>query len=166
MKPGVLDIKAPLITSKEPITNPFRVYRKSPIQHRKAVHDMALYFKREFNYDFPQYDYREEKPDELLAAYLWVHPDFIDFAVDFRIPCIGAACFRLRNRADAPSSWAMQWVWFHPYLRRKGLLAASWPHFNEGFPDFICEPPLSESMELFLKKVDPAKLGTETNEEA
>jgi len=161
MTRGVLDIKAPLITSKEKITNPRRVDTRSPKPHRKAVFQMALYFKREFKYDSLQYGYDGNETDELHVAYLWIHPDFINFSDEFRVPCIGATCFRWRKWKDTPPGWAMQWIWLHPYFRRKGLLKASWPKFKEEFPDFICESPLSESMISFLKKMGPSKLERE-----
>lgn len=162
---GVLDIIPPVITSKEKITNPLRVDTKSPKQHRKAVYKMALYFKRELDYDFVLYDYKSNEADDFHVAYLWIDPDCVDLSVEFRVPCIGATCFRLRKRKNAPSIWGMQWIWLHPYFRRKGFLTASWPKFKEEFPDFICEPPLSNSMISFLKKTDSLKLGADSHDE-
>ena len=157
-KRGFLNIKAPLTSSDEPITNPVRVYRNSPRQHHKAVYEMAYHFKKEFHYDFTMQGLDENEPDEKRAAYLWVHPQYVDKAIEYKVPCVGATCFRFRDYEDAPSSWAMQWVWFHPYLRKKRLLSESWAHFSKEFPDFICEPPFSPAMKLFLEKVDPVKL--------
>ncbi len=47
----------------------------------------------------------------------------------------------------------MQWIWFHPYFRRQGLLTEAWPKFKEEFGNFCCEPPLSDAMETFLSKI-------------
>ncbi len=46
----------------------------------------------------------------------------------------------------------MQWVWLHPYMRRKGCLTRAWPIFAERFGQFDCEPPLSDAMQTFLEK--------------
>ena len=149
---GMIDIKAPLITSDEPIINPLRITIDSPKTYRKAVYRLALYFKREFHYDFEQFAVDDE--DRTHIAFLWIHPEAIELSCDYRVPCIGATCFRYREPRNRPSTWGMQWVWFHPYFRRQGLLRSAWSNFKEEFGDFRCAPPLSDSMTKFLEKID------------
>ncbi len=152
LKRGALDIIAPLISVDEPLTNPLEVTYKSPKQHRKAVYKIAQFFKKEFNYDFVQYGYDGNEKDELHSAFLWIDPWTVELATEFKVPCVGAACFRWRNDADDTPIWVLDWIWFHPYYRRKGLLAAAWPQFRERFKNFACEHPLSEAMKSFLLK--------------
>jgi hypothetical protein len=152
LMPGSLDIISPLITTDELISNPLEVTYKSPKQHRKAVYKIAQYFKREFRYDFVQYGYNGNEKDELHCAFLWIDPECVELAVDFKVPCVGATCFRWRTTADDTPIWVMDWVWFHPYYRRRGLLTAAWPLFKERFKNFACEHPLSDPMKKFLHK--------------
>jgi hypothetical protein len=46
--------------------------------------------------------------------------------------------------------WALQWIWFHPYERRKGHLRNAWPYFLDRFGTFQVEPPLSPAMDKLL----------------
>ena len=66
---------------------------------------------------------------------------------------IGACCFRWREFKDAPASWSIDWVWFHPYFRSRGHLTRAWPLFTARYGDFHIARPLSHSMEAFLAKV-------------
>ncbi|BCU12764.1 MULTISPECIES: hypothetical protein [Microcystis] len=152
INPDSVNIISPLISPKKIELNPIRITYKSPIQYRKAVYKIACFFRREFRYDFVQYGYEGEENDPKHVAFLWLHPEARPFTGDFRIPCIGATCFRYREWTDNPAGYAMQWIWFHPYWRRKGLLSESWSDFKQEFGDFICEQPISEAMTKFLDK--------------
>ncbi|MDA8084066.1 MAG: hypothetical protein M0024_10460 [Nitrospiraceae bacterium] len=154
MQKGALDIIAPLISVNEPFTNPLEVTYKSAKQHRKAVYKIARFFKKEFQYDFVQYGYDGDEKDELHCAFLWIDPGTVELATEFRVPCVGATCFRWRSNADDSPLWVMDWIWIHPFYRRKGLLTAAWPQFRDRFKDFVCERPLSEAMKKFLLKND------------
>jgi hypothetical protein len=63
-----------------------------------------------------------------------------------------ACCFRMRRYTSGRSAYALQWIWFHPFLRRKGLLKEAWPAMVGDYGDFIPEPPLSHAMARFLVK--------------
>ena len=142
----------PVITSNRYyMDNPVRVTVGSCLQKRKAVYQMAVYFRREFGYDFVQYGYEGDEDDIKHVAFLWIPLDH-HCSVYGNVPCVGATCFRWREWSNIPHGWAMQWIWMHPYFRGKGLLKSAWPKFKEEFGEFICEPPLSPAMELFLKK--------------
>jgi hypothetical protein len=147
----LVNIISPLISPRNGETNPIRITHKSPVLYRKAVYKIACFFRREFGYDFVQYGDEGKEDDPSHVAFLWIHPE-TEGSSRFRIPCIGASCFRYHERTDHPADYSMQWVWFHPYWRRRGLLSKSWPDFKLEFGDFVCEQPISEAMSRFLEK--------------
>lgn len=150
---GTLDIVAPLVTAEDIRSTPLRVTNKSLKQHRDAVYKMAQYFRRELHYDFVQYGPEETESELSLVAFLWLAPDVRHLSNDFRVPAVGATCFRWREWQNHPAGWAMDWIWMHPYFRRRGLLSASWLNFRDEFGDFVCEQPISASMKHFLEKM-------------
>jgi hypothetical protein len=124
---------------------PIRVV--APIALRKAVYSCALFFRREFGYDFVQYAIRED--DWHSRAFLWISdPDYTD-----EHNVWGACCFRWRESKDADPLWAMQWVWLHPYARNHGLVTRTWSYFLARFGWFDVEPPYSQAMRHALRKV-------------
>jgi hypothetical protein len=128
------------------------VTSRSPQALGKAVYRLAQFFRREFRYDFVQYGYEGRDDDPEHVAFLWVHPEGLGSSDLFMVTAVGACCFRWRAWRDAPHGHALQWVWFHPYWRRRGLLSEAWPAFRERFGDFVTEPPLSDAMRSFLAK--------------
>lgn len=125
--------------------SPFAVTKRSPLSHRRAVFRFAQYFRREMGYDFVQYGLDGEEDDPHCTAYLW---QSMSARYGIEAPCYGAACFREREEGGP----ALQWVWIHPYLRRKGLLSDAWNMFEERHPRFAVELPLSPAMLAFLEK--------------
>ena len=121
------------------------VGRRSPVSQKRAVECMATYFRREFGYDFVQYSADERTNDETTLAWLWADGLSGDYSI------VGGCCFRWRDWDDLPSEWGLQWIWLHPYFRRKGMLTRSWGVFTAMFGPFDAEPPLSEAMSCFLK---------------
>jgi hypothetical protein len=119
---------------------------RSPRRLRTAVECLARYFKREFHYDFIQYSATDSDPT--ARAFVWTtewdyrHDDSWDVV-------IGACCFRWRAE-DRPAHWALQWVWFHPFARRRGNLSKAWPYFRQRFGAFDIEEPVSEAMRAFV----------------
>lgn len=148
--PESVNIISPLISPRDRELNPIRITYKSRIQYRKAVYKIACFFRQEFGYDFVQYGLEGIEDDPSHVAFLWIHPETQGLP-NLRIPCIGASCFRYRDQTDHPASYSMQWVWFHPYWRRKGLLSEPWRVFKQEFGEFDCEGPLSEAMTKFLE---------------
>ena len=146
IRSDLIDIVAPLIQGRC-LTSVERVTIRSPQAHRRAVYRLARYFRLEMGYDAVQYgfDGREDDPDHV--AFLWVHPEGVGRGSGFRVPCVGACCFRLRDEG-----WALQWIWLHPYVRRQGLVSGMWPQFVEEFGDFAVEGPVSVAMRAFLAK--------------
>lgn len=123
---------------------------KSPAGHRMAVWRISQFFRRELRYDLDQYGYKGKETDPDHVAYLWVPPD--TGLAGFRVHCIGATCFRKRE-----ASMRMEWVWFHPFFRSKGLLTDAWPMFKARHGEFQCCPPLSRAMHGFLEKMERIK---------
>jgi hypothetical protein len=119
----------------------------APAAVRRAIYTCALYFRREFRYDFVQYSEREEEPS--ARAFLWYGgPEYSG-----RCHAWGACCFRWRTYTSCTPLWALQWVWLHPYLRTQGLLRGTWPYFLKRFGWFDVEPPYSPGMRAFLRTV-------------
>jgi len=132
----------------------FEVSFRTHLAFRNAVHRFAIYFKREFGYDFIQYDPQEFDVHSKDVAYLWMDQSN---SYPKGLP-IGAVSFRWREWTNHEPTFALQWIWLHPYERCKGHVRAAWPFFQKQHGDFVVEPPLSPAMKAFLKKVDPDKL--------
>jgi hypothetical protein len=135
-----------------------RVRHTSPLTHRRAVERFAYYFKREFSYDFPQF---EAEDTEDYRAWL--------FASDQNSPAwraIGAACFRhWLYDGDEKQSWSLQWIWLHPFLRGEGRLKKAWSTFIEEIGEPVeVEPPFSHAMVAFLRHVDANTLAQHTRD--
>lgn len=103
----------------------------------------AEQFRREFHYDFNQWEHPDDRKDPKGRGFLFI---------DGTGAVVGACAFRWRNWADAPPGWAMQWMWLCPRARRTGILTKYWPVFREMFGDFLPEPPFSPAMEAFFAK--------------
>jgi hypothetical protein len=137
--------EVPEALAKEPY-EPLAVTPKSPLKLRREVERFATYFRREFHYDFQQFE-ATEKPEKPYAAYLFINkPNY------FPRVWAGACCFRWRDFKDAEARWGMQWMWLHPYFRAKGILSGAWDKFHEVHGNFLCEGPFSPAMEAFLRR--------------
>jgi hypothetical protein len=148
IQPEAVNIIAPLIWGSH-LRAVERVTVRSSRARRRAVYRLADCCRREMGYAL-QYGYEGEEDDEDHVAFLWVHPEAVGMGWEFRVPCVGACCFRLREEVGM----ALQWVWLHPYFRRQGLLSEEWPEFVREFGDFAVEGPVSEAMRAFLAKHD------------
>lgn len=136
------------------------VTSKSPRSYKKAVERIACFFQREMHFDFPQYGVFEysrnvylnnAKTDSNLRAFLWHNTD-VGNQEENKWPIIGAACFRFKRFKDG-DIWVFDWVWIHPYERRRGKLKMAWPFFKSMFGDFDFTPPFSPSMANFVHKM-------------
>lgn len=115
-----------------------------------AVEQLARYFQREFNYDFLPYTVGEHmhEGDSRIQPYLFFSSQEYN---DIVARPIGACGFMLPRDYE---HCVMNWVWMHPYARRKGHLTKVWPYFRRRYEDFRIMTPLSESMDAFLKKME------------
>ena len=117
---------------------------------KKFVYRIAVYFRREFGYDFVQYS--ENEDDLTHRAFLFLSragDKYYDKDIN-RI--LGGGCFRRRQYKDCPDSYALQWLWIHPFMRRKGILTKALNEFMNKFEQFKVEAPLSFEMKSFLEK--------------
>jgi hypothetical protein len=124
----------------------------SRVTYRNAVQAHATFFRREFHYDFIQYDAEEHDPN--CRVFMWVEQRH------YPAHAVGSVCFRFRPYRTAEgtitSGWAMMWIWLHPYCRRQGLLKSLWPYLLHRFGSFYVEPPHSAPMRQWLATVgDP-----------
>ena len=115
------------------------------------VHACAVAFKREFGYDIIQWTKPrgQSREDE----------GFAEVFTDEKGMPVGAVAFRWRRYQNAPSRWGLQWIWFQPEVRRKGLLARHWTTLRERYGDFDVETPVSDAMKAFLLRHGDADLG-------
>jgi hypothetical protein len=122
------------------------VRNNSTQELRRAVHTLAVYFKREFSYDFTQFSIGNDD----ATAYLFLTP-----YTSIPEP-VGAACFRFRDTKMEDETispqWWFDWAWFHPYYRGKGILTEFLPIIKKHHPNCLLTYPLSRSMEEFDKK--------------
>jgi hypothetical protein len=125
----------------------------STINQRRVLEKMAKQFRREFHYDFIQFEHNEEmcnyhKPIEDHPIGILFYKEYMED--EYFI--VGGGCFRWRKYKDADNpQWALQWIWIHPYERNQGRLSGAYPKLKELLGDFHVEGPLSHAMEGFLK---------------
>lgn len=117
----------------------------SPKWKHLEIYRRASAFRREFGFDFVQWESSEGDPDPHAQGFL---------LTDGKNVILGAAAFRWRepqDTADRPF-WGLQWVWVCPSARRNGLLSSRWAMFRARFGNFFVEGPVSEGMQRFLAK--------------
>lgn len=117
---------------------PLRVERRSP-RLWKQVGQFSQYMQRELQHDFPMFDVAMQ--GDGVAAYLFGYGGF----------WVGACTFRDTAGAGMAEAWLAEWIWLHPYVRRRGLLTKAWPAFSQTHGDFLLLAPLSDAMEKFVK---------------
>lgn len=125
-----------------------RVTSSSPRWLHKEMHARARAFKREFRYDFTQWESATGESDPHVQGFLFVLPDA-------RI--VGACAFRWREH-PGDSRWALQWIWVAPEHRRQGLLRMHWAEFRHEFGAFSVEAPVSDAMMSFLHRMGDSEL--------
>jgi hypothetical protein len=116
------------------------VSRRSP-RLWKQVGQFAQYMQRELHYDFPLFDL--DGPADGVAAYL----------AGYGRAWVGACAFRETSGAGSGTAalWLLEWIWLHPYVRRRGLLTRAWPSLSQTHGDFLLLDPLSDTMRKFAK---------------
>lgn len=121
---------------------------KSPLWKHKEMYNRALAFKREFHFDFIQWN-KSGTEDKDAHGYLLTGESG---------EIVGACAFRNRLQKDKSFRWGLQWIWICPNERGKGHLSKRWSMFRERFGDFHVEPPVSDAMKAFLLKQGDDKL--------
>ena len=161
--PDYHDIRLPFLKSNgknlydrfTPGGAPFRIVGPaSPLIWRRATEKLAYFFHREMQFDFPPYEASEVTNWDLAKDRVIVlvkETTLTDW--EQYLFFIGAVGIRWRVCDNAPACWAITWVWLHPYERRQGHLTRVWPFIMETFPSARIEPPISQAMVAFLRKV-------------
>lgn len=131
------------------------VEKESEEDFRRQLERFARYFKKEFKYDFIQYEanehlYEDHKYSGFLFSEMARDKLEEDMPVVFRL--FGGGCFRWRDFKDHDSSWVLDWVWLHPFFRHRGHFSQHWEHMKQYYGEFLIEPPLSADMEKFLAR--------------
>ena len=66
---------------------------------------------------------------------------------------VGAAGFRYRHEESGEKPWVFDWLWIHPFRRRRGVLTLLWPALKAEVGEFRLAEPISQHMQGFLAKV-------------
>lgn len=142
--PSLLQVRCTALKDNES----FEIRVASGRIFRDAVEQLGRYFRREFSYDFLPYTAREHERvgDGTLQAYLLFDPVEVR---DVVLRPIGACSFLLRQ-----DRWMMNWIWLHPFARRRGHLTKAWQFFHKCYNNFDVQHPLSSAMESFLYKIN------------
>lgn len=125
-------------------SNPELVDTSAPFWMHQEVYERALRFRRDFRYDFLQWNgCQSKKATPSYQGYL-----FADHTGTYPPGTIVGACaFALRH-----GRWSLDWIWVTPSMRRKGVLSHRWQAFLDRYGDFDIEHPLSDAMEAFVRR--------------
>ena len=119
---------------------------QSSMRERSHVERFARYFLREMHTEGIPFEAAESEHSS------W-HVPYKAFLFAREGHYVGAACFRQREDLDAEKPWLFDWVWIHPFCRRKGVLTAVWGALNAKVGPFKLAHPISVHMKAFLTKV-------------
>lgn len=150
------------VSSKIDTRSPLLVTPDSPKQFRQYVEKFARYFLREMRTDGIQFEASETVesvgyvPYEAYLFHDLAH-DLPDEDSSPKQRCFGACCFRWREYEKAPPEWSLDWIWLHPFRRKRGVLRDVWPLFEQKYGQFYIETSYSAAMEKFLSKARAAK---------
>jgi GNAT superfamily N-acetyltransferase len=138
LEPGVNEPLARLHT----ISGPFiPVNRHSPRWLNARLYQIARIFRREMHLDFVQWDEGYDDGDGYIIA-------------DFAGRALGGFVVRWREWKDAPSCWALVWIWIAPPYRRQGWLRRTWEMVRDEYPGIIPEAPFSRGTATFFARRD------------
>lgn len=131
-------------------TDPELVIGDSPIWMHREVHQRALQFKHEFQYDFLQWEGSIRKKNLRAESHGYLFADHTDRYGPGA--AVGACAFWQEGE-----KWRMRWIWVCPSMRRSGVLARRWAEFLQRYGDFEIDTPLSDAMAGFVNKHGTAK---------
>lgn len=122
---------------------PELVTSMSPAWKHREIYLRAVAFRREFHYDFVQWQSPKGISDQHAHGYLFVNDSNV---------IVGACSFRYQISKSNQKYWALDWVWISPNERRKGHLNKRWEYFRKKFGDFLVSYPVSDQMKSFLER--------------
>ncbi|SDD66830.1 hypothetical protein [Pedobacter soli] len=134
---------ADLIAEKKKHSAAEWVTTDSPGWKHFEMYTRARAFKREFHYDFIQWQSPKGDDDPNVNGLLLTNQNNA---------IVGACSFRDRTDKDGIKLWGLDWVWICPKERRTGHLSAVWGELRKRFGDFVVESPVSDEMVAFLEK--------------
>lgn len=129
------------------VGKPIYIDFSSPTWLQFELYLRSEMFKREFDYDLPQWSPFGDEPPDACGFLLSDDTGLFGFGA-----IAGAGAFRWREWSNRPAGWTMDWVWIIPDLRRRGLLSRYSSKFKERFGDFYLQHPLSPAMREFALK--------------
>ena len=121
------------------------VTTRSSKQLRLHVERFARYFLREMNAGGLPFEASES---ELFSDFV----PYKAFLFTSQGRYVGAACFRYREDQDPMVPWLFQWLWLHPFCRRRGVLTATWTELKTQVGEFRYSQPISLNMQAFLRE--------------
>lgn len=130
------------------------VESSSPFCEKEALETLALYFKREFHYDFPAYkalSHTEPRSEHRCFLFTEVARDLFEEEKPTLYRAIGGCGFRREEYTNYLGEWLLCWVWLHPFLRHRGVLSKHWKRFENEFGAFRIQEPISPDMQRFLQ---------------
>lgn len=122
---------------------------------RDHLESFARYFKKEFKYDYIQYEANEHLFESTkYSGFLFSEMARDKLEEDKETPyrLYGGGCFRWQTFENGSSKWKLDWIWLHPFFRHRRKLSKQWQTFKEKYGSFDIEKPLSADMERFVKK--------------
>ncbi|WP_306522150.1 hypothetical protein [Rheinheimera sp.] len=142
------EIKLPILSDLDGYKPLIYIKPSSPKKQKEALEKMAVYFRREFKYDYVQYSKENHGSDCTGIIFTETAMDLVKNENHFPNRVIGGACFRQKSTGE----YFLDWVWFHPFARNRKILKRHWPELKQKFPNFTLTKPLSAHMEAFVKK--------------
>lgn len=125
--------------------DPELVIATSPLWMHREVHQRALQFKTEFQYDFLLWEGSFNNKNLYPESHGYL---FADHSTQHGPgAAVGACAFWQES-----DHWRMRWVWVCPSMRHTGVLSRRWSGFLERYGDFVIDTPLSGTMAAFVEK--------------
>lgn len=120
-----------------------QVDASAPQWMHSEIHQRAVRFKRDFGFDFIQWEGSDSTKNLEPASSGHL---FFDHTGTLPLGTIAGACAFWKGE----SGWRLRWVWVCPKMRRLGILSHRWPQFLKRYGDFEIEAPLSQEMHSFV----------------
>ena len=107
----------------------------------RIMYSFALYFRREFRYDFVQWG-RDLMEDDKVSSWI-LSEDRIAY---------GGINFLHESDKTLGEIWVLHWAWVHPFHRNAGRLSYAWDTVTKGKGPIFLSEPVSQQMALFALK--------------
>jgi hypothetical protein len=139
-----------------PCNNLIIVDKKSDIDLHREVFKIAKYFSEDLNYNtIPPYPPLGIKNTEDIALLFTAEAIDLDKTEPMSYRIFGSCLFSRQHFTNDKDCWALEWIWFHPFYRKKGNLQKYWAYLELNFGDFLIMDPDSNDMVVFLDRIDP-----------